>query len=96
MDLGPGCCHNRKYPLFRDHIGSLDLCQKKCLEFNDECKYVEHGWTQNGTVSSWCIAYNFDVFCQPLQTGVNDCGIRGGNSGVHSYKRKSGIFCAII
>ena len=84
LDLGSGCCAQGT-ELFGEYLGNLDQCKKKCLEFENDCKYIVHGWITNGQQSTYCAVYNADYPCKQLRNGPSDCG-GGGNNGVRSYE----------
>ena len=85
LDLGSGCCAQGT-ELFGEYLGNLDQCKKKCLEFENDCKYIVHGWIDNGQKSTYCAVYNADYPCKQLRNGPSDCGGGGGNNGVRSYE----------
>ena len=91
LDLGNGCC-GQGSELFGGNLGNLDQCMKKCREFENDCKYIVHGWVSNGQQSTYCAVSNADYPCKPLKNGPQDCGLGGGNTGVHSYEFMTGEF----
>ena len=89
LDLGIGCC-GQGSQLVGGNFGNLDECMKKCREFENDCKYIDHGWIHNGQQSTYCTVLNADYPCKPLKSGPQDCGAGGGNNGVHSYEFMKG------
>ena len=71
-------------------MGNLEQCMKKCREFENDCKYIVHGWIINGQQSTYCVVHNADYPCKQLKNGPQDCGAGRGNNGVHSYEFMTG------
>ena len=88
VDLGAGCCSDRKeYKLAAGAQNGLEACKKTCLK-HEKCKYVEYGWKN----SNWCFVVSSDASCSPLDAGPKpSCG-SGGNDGVRVYEYRPGMY----
>merc|ERR1719265_1995509 len=82
-DLGAGCCASRnpETMLFKGNLDDLAACKAKCASIAD-CGFAEYGWKD----SKWCTALSKSTDCSELADGVKDCGLGGGDNGVHTYE----------
>mmetsp|Transcript_95368 Transcript_95368/g.179313 ORF Transcript_95368/g.179313 Transcript_95368/m.179313 type:complete len:3377 (+) Transcript_95368:49-10179(+) len=88
VDLGEGCCtggrHNEHGRMFADRLPTLEHCQSRCASWED-CGFIEYGWTRGDM--EWCFIWNKKFQeCPARDTGVKDCGGRGGENGVRVYQ----------
>jgi len=86
-DLGKGCCSaNRTDNVSQIYAGSatsLDDCKGKCKDLID-CGHIEYGWNNSDYCFIWSKAQG--PACDSLATGKKDCGGKGGDNGVRSYR----------